>query len=146
MHGGVVNQFIGDAMLVTFNVPARVPRHGDRAVETAIGIHAVLAGTRFAQHRIEVRIGINTGPVVAGIVGARGRLHYTVLGDAVNVAARLEELNKERGTQTLISGTTVRILEGDFPLHRLGDVQVRGKEAPVTLYRLSTGERDPAAA
>ncbi len=135
-HGGIVNQFQGDAMLVTFNVPIEAPRHGDQAVRSAIDIQAVLAKRRFAGVRLRARIGINTGPVVAGNVGAGDRLHYTVHGDAVNVAARLEALNKTHGTDTLISGATVAILRDDFPLERLGDVQIRGKDASVTVYRL----------
>ena len=135
-HGGIVNQFQGDAMLVTFNVPVEDPRHGDQAVRAAIDIQAVLTEQRFAGVRLRTRIGINTGPVVAGNVGAGDRLHYTVHGDAVNVAARLEALNKAHGTDTLISGTTIAILRDDILLERLGDVQIRGKDAPVTIYRL----------
>ncbi len=135
-HGGIVNQFQGDAILVTFNVPVEDPRHGDQAVRSAIDIQAVLAERRFAGVRLRTRIGINTGPVVAGNVGAGDRLHYTVHGDTVNVAARLEALNKTHGTDTLISGATLAILRDDFLLERLGDVEIRGKNAPVTVYRL----------
>jgi adenylate cyclase len=135
-HGGIVNQFQGDAMLVTFNVPVEDARHGDKAVRAAIDIQAVLAERRFAGVRLRTRIGINTGPVVAGNVGAGDRLHYTVHGDAVNIAARLEALNKTHGTDTLISGTTIAILRDDLLLERLGDVHIRGKDAPVTVYRL----------
>ena len=135
-HGGIVNQFQGDAILVTFNVPVADPRHGDQAVRSAIDIQAVLAERRFAGVRLRSRIGINTGAIVAGNVGAGDRLHYTVHGDAVNVAARLEALNKAHGTDTLISGSTVAILRDGLPLERLGDVQIRGKNAPVTVYRL----------
>ena len=77
-HSGVVNQFLGDAMLVMFNVPIEDPRHGDQAVRSAIDIQAVLAKRRFAGLLLRTRIGINTGPVVAGNVGAGDRLHYTV--------------------------------------------------------------------
>ena len=136
-HGGIVNQFLGDAMLVTFNVPIEDPRHGDRAVHSAIDIQAVLAKRRFAGKLLRTRIGINTGRVVAGNVGAGGRLHYTVYGDAVNIAARLEELNKAHGTYTLISDATVEILQDEFQLEQLGDVQIRGKDAQVSIFCLA---------
>ena len=139
-HGGIVNQFLGDAMLVMFNVPVEDPRHGDKAVRSAIDIQSMLAERRFAGLSLRTRIGINTGPVVAGNVGAEDRLHYTVYGDAVNVASRLEALNKVHGTNTLISGSTVEMLREDFFLERLGDVQIRGKDAQVTLYRLPANE------
>ena len=135
-HGGIVNQFMGDAMLVTFNVPVGDPGHGDQAVGAARSIQEVLAERRFAGARLRTRIGINSGPVVAGVVGAENRLHYTVLGDTVNVAARLEQLNKAHGTDILISGATVEILRRQYPLHRLGEFGLRGKGAPVTIYRL----------
>jgi class 3 adenylate cyclase len=136
-HGGIVNQFQGDAMLVTFNVPVKDPRHGDQAVRSAVDIQALLAERRFAGVHLRTRIGINTGQVVAGNVGAGDRLHYTVHGDTVNVAARLEELNKIHGTDTLISGATVAILRDDVLLERLGDIQIRGKDIPVSVYRLA---------
>jgi len=134
-HAGIVNQFQGDAMLVTFNVPVEDPRHAERALRSAIDIQALLAERRFAGVRLRTRIGINTGLVVAGIVGAGDRLHYTVHGDAVNIAARLEALNKTFGTDTLISGATVATLRAHFPLEHLGDAQIRGKDTPVTVYR-----------
>ncbi len=90
--------------------------------------------------QLKTRIGINTGPVVAGNIIAGERLHYTVLGDTVNVAARLESLNKVHGTNTLISGSTVAALQGDFPVEKLGDEKIRGKATPVTVYRLCTDD------
>ncbi len=139
-YGGIVNQFQGDAILVTFNVPVEEPRHGDQAVRTARDIQAVLAERRFAGMHLRTRIGINTGPVVAGNVGAGDRLHYTVHGDAVNVAARLEALNKTYGTNTLISASTVAILQDSPPLERVGNVQIRGKAAPIGVFRLPAEE------
>jgi adenylate cyclase len=134
-NGGTVNQFLGDAMLVTFNVPVGDPRHGDNALRTAIGIHEILGERCFAGLPLRARIGINTGPVVAGNIEAGGRLHYTVIGDTVNVAARLEALNKAHGTDLLISGATVAILQDQYALEKLGDVPICGKKDTVTVYR-----------
>ena len=143
-YGGVVNQFQGDAILVTFNVPVATEQHADRAVMAGIEIQTVLRGRRFAGQQLRTRIGINTGRVVAGNVGAGDRLHYTVHGDAVNTAARLEALNKVYGTDTLVSGDTVSLLDGDYSLERLAESRIRGKDLPVCVYRLNTAHR-PAA-
>ena len=88
----------------------------------------------FADHRLRIRIGMDTGPVVAGAVGAAGRLSYTVYGNSVNLAARLEVLNKNYGTRLLISENTA-ILAGDvIPLHPVGDVQIRGQARSVKTF------------
>ena len=137
-HGGIVNQFQGDAMLVTFNVPLEDPRHADHAVQSAMEIQAVVSAHDFAGVQLATRIGINSGPVVAGNVGSGDRLHYTVHGDTVNVAARLEELNKHHGTDTLVSGATVNALTGDYPVQLLGDVSLRGKHDDVRVYNVAT--------
>ena len=135
-NGGVVNQFQGDAMLVTFNVPVEDSRHADRAVETAREIIEVVERQRFAGIALRTRIGINTGTVVAGNVGSGDRINYTVHGDAVNLAARLEQLNKEYGTSVLVSGNTVSLLDGNYPLEPIGVVSIRGKHKAVELFRL----------
>ena len=135
-YGGVVNQFQGDAMLVTFNVPVSDPEHADHAVCAAIAMQKVAAARRFAGIRLKTRIGIATGHVVAGNVGSGERINYTVHGDAVNVAARLEQLNKEHGTCVLISATTVELLRGDYAMGSIGTVPVRGKSAEVELFTL----------
>jgi class 3 adenylate cyclase len=134
-HGGVVNQFQGDAMLVTFNVPIEDPLHAEKAVKAASEIQEVLKGQTFAGVELRTRIGINTGDVIAGNVGAGDRINYTVYGDAVNVAARIEQLNKELGTLVLISESTVDLLRDKNVVESMGDVSIRGKNKTIRVFK-----------
>lgn len=134
--GGVVNQFQGDAMLVTFNVPVADPAHAEHAIEAAIAIQLALKGRLFEGVALNTRIGINTGQVIAGNVGSGDRLNYTVHGDAVNLAARLEQLNKEYGSRILVSEFTHDLVAGRFDMHAVGSVQVRGKSQPVRVFQV----------
>ena len=134
-YGGVVNQFQGDAMLVTFNVPIENPQHAENAVKAALEIQQVLKGRTFAGIELRTRIGINTGDVIAGNVGAGDRFNYTVYGDAVNLAARLEQLNKEHGTLVLISESTIDLLTDKHPFEALGEAHIRGKNRPVRIFK-----------
>jgi len=132
-HDGVVTQFQGDAILAVFNVPIARQDHAQAAVQAAVEIRETVAAGPIEGHELACRVGVNTGLVVAGNVGAEGRLHYTVNGDAVNLAARLETLNKDYGTRVMISQTTADRING-FELRRLGDVTVKGKREAVTVY------------
>ena len=137
-HGGAINQYQGDAILATFNLPTAQEDHAANAVRAAIEIQHILASRTFgAGLRLVSRIGINTGVVVGGLVGAQDRLGYTVHGDDVNLAARLEALNKEHGTRIIVSGRT-RELAGPerFAFEAIGTVTVRGRSQPVTVYRI----------
>ena len=134
-YRGVVTQFQGDAILATFNVPVPDRAHAANALRAAIEMQCAAKRRTFAGQRVANRVGINTGRVVAGAVGAKGRLSYTVHGDAVNLAARLEALNKELGTRILISEATAAQVEG-FDLRPMGEVRVRGQTAPVAVYAL----------
>ena len=138
-HRGVVTQFQGDAILATFNVPVPDPGHAANALRAAIEMRSAVLHRAFAGHRIGNRIGINTGPLVAGAVGAKGRLSYTVHGDAVNLAARIEALNKELGTSVLVSETTAAQVEG-FDLKPMGEVGVRGQTGRVAVYALGDAD------
>lgn len=135
-HNGIVTQFQGDAVLATFNVPVEDAGHARSAVEAARAILACVEGRDFAGERIRVRIGINTGFLVAGNVGGGGRQSYTVHGDAVNLAARLEALCKEHGTSLLLSASTAKALP-EAKLIAVGDIAVRGFAQPVTVFSLS---------
>jgi class 3 adenylate cyclase len=135
-HGGIVNQLQGDAMLVTFNVPIEDPRHADKALQTAIDIQRTVATTKFAGVTLGTRIGINSGNLFAGNVGTGERMNYTVHGDAVNLAARLERLNKDYDSQVLISADSVALLSGDYPIESMGKVTIRGRSTAVEIYRL----------
>ena len=120
-------------MLVTYNVPARDKNHADGALLTAVEIQETLAEHVFrSKYKMPTRIGINTGKVFAGIVGGKDRLNYTVHGDAVNVAARLEYLNKEYNSSILLSKAT-KLLLGEkirerIRLTPMGRINVRGKK------------------
>ena len=137
-HGGAINQYQGDGILATFNLPGALDDHAACAVRAAIEIQRVLASRTFgAGLRLTSRVGINTGVVVGGLVGAEDRLGYTVHGDDVNLAARLEALNKEHGTRIIVSERT-RELAGPerFAFEALGTVTVRGRSRPVTVYSI----------
>ena len=136
-HGGVVNQFQGDAMLVTFNVPVEDTRHADNAVKAALEIQRVMREATFAGVALRTRIGINTGEVIAGNVGAGDRINYTVHDDAANLAARLEQLNKDHGTLVLVSESSVSSVADDYPFESIGDTDIRGKNQRVQLYKLA---------
>ena len=132
-HNGVITQYQGDAVLAIFNIPQPDPEHAQQALESAVEILRAVAGQTFAGQRLRCRIGINTGSVIAGNVGATNRLSYTVHGDAVNVAARLEQLNKDFGTSVLLSETTAALL-GDAALQPMGNVALRGKRQPIAVF------------
>jgi len=136
-RGGVVNQFQGDALLVTFNVPVSNPNHAADAVQTALDIQKALETHTFKNDiQLVTRIGINTGQVVAGAVGATDRLNYTVHGDAVNTAARLESLNKEFGTRILASEDTMTAAGGRFEYSEKGSLPIRGKTEEVRVFEV----------
>jgi class 3 adenylate cyclase len=135
-HNGIVTQFQGDAVLATFNVPVVDAAHARNAFEAACAILACVAEREFAGERVQVRIGINTGSLVAGNVGGGGRQNYTVHGDTVNLAARLEALCKDHGTSLLLSATTAKALP-EVKLIAVGELAVRGFAEPVTVFSLS---------
>ncbi|MCX4029792.1 adenylate/guanylate cyclase domain-containing protein [Endozoicomonas sp. SM1973] len=131
--GGTINQFQGDAILATFNLPTADDDHARHAIEAALAIQQALAKE---QIELTTRIGINTGLVVGGLVGTKDRLTYTVHGDAVNLAARLEALNKQYNTLILLSERTRALAKGAFDFRLVGEVQVRGRTQPTSIYTL----------
>jgi len=135
-HGGVVNSFIGDGLFVSFNLPLPCDNHAAAAITAAIEIQRVLDEGPFAGHAaLRTRIGINTGTVIGVTIGTDNRLNYTLLGDAVNIASRVEQLNKEFRTRILATESTVRAA-GSIECERLGTVDVRGHEDDVVVYRV----------
>lgn len=141
-QGGVVTRFGGDSILAVFGSPLNpMVDHASRAVEAATGMRQALRG--FNQLReglhLENGIGIASGRVVAGNVGAKERIEYTVMGDAANLAARLQDLTKEMGHPILLSDETFQALDEDwgFSMNKISQVAIRGKQDPVTIYGLS---------
>jgi class 3 adenylate cyclase len=132
-HGGVITQFQGDAILAVFNLPLADRDHAAQALRAAMEIVRACDGASFAGVRARNRIGLSTGRVVAGAVGSSGRLSYTVHGNAVNLAARLEMLNKDYGTRILLSAKTAERCPG-FSLRKVADAQVRGYAEPIALF------------
>jgi class 3 adenylate cyclase len=135
-HGGVVTQFQGDAILATFNVPLADPDHAGKALAAACEMLDAVAGNRYDGEAINIRVGINTGAVVAGAIGARGRLNYTVHGDAVNRAARLEALNKEYGSRLMVSESTASRIQ-DSGLVKIGETVLRGQSESIELFSMA---------
>ena len=137
-RGGVVTQIQGDALLVCFNVPLDDPTHAANAVRAALEIESDINHRTFGEGiKLITRVGLNTGYVVAGPVGAAHRLIYTVHGAAVNLAARIEALNKEHGTHILVAESTRRLAGGGFTFTALGEAVVRGISEPVPVYTVA---------
>ncbi|WP_053005732.1 adenylate/guanylate cyclase domain-containing protein [Kiloniella spongiae] len=134
-NNGIVATFHGDAILAIFNVPLEDPKHAEHALNAAQAMLKRVEQDGFAGEKLSIRIGINTGSVVAGNVGGGGRQSYTVYGDAVNLAARLEALAKEKRQPLLVSGHThTKLTAPNLCLH--GETTVRGQTQPVEFYGL----------
>ncbi|MEM8840914.1 MAG: adenylate/guanylate cyclase domain-containing protein [Pseudomonadota bacterium] len=137
--GGTIDKFIGDAIMVTFGTPDTREDDAERAVRAALAMNAALkrlnAGRRgLGQSPIAHGIGIHTGPVIAGNIGTDERLEYTVIGDTVNVASRIQEACKPLGETLLISGAVRRRLGPGIQVRSLAEHQVRGRTSAVRLF------------
>jgi len=137
-NGGIVNKFLGDGFLALFGAPLDDPDAPRRAVTAAREMLAAIE-----QHNIHsdwplrIGIGLHLGHVVAGNVGSPRRKEYTVIGDTVNLASRIEGLNKEFGSQLLISDAVRQAIGHDVDAVPLGDVPIRGYEQPIRVWRLA---------
>lgn len=152
-HDGVLDKYIGDCIMAFWNAPMDQPDHARRACETALDLTERLRELqgdweRRGVPKLEMGIGINTGPMVVGNMGSRQRLAYTVLGDTVNVASRLEGLSKEYGVHVVI-GEATRTAAGDAFEHRFLDwAVVKGLSEPLRVHEMvgRTGQLTPAHA
>ncbi len=138
-ENGTVDKYEGDAIIAFWNAPLAVPDHAPRIVRAALRCQTRLAELRPAFYQrigkeMQMRIGINTGPAVVGNMGSRTRFDYTMLGDAVNLAARLEGVNKQFGTYTMISDATRKMMGDEFAVRELARVAVVGKKKPVVVF------------
>jgi adenylate cyclase len=151
-HGGTVDKFIGDAIMAFWGAPVPTADHAARACETALRSQRKLAELRSASEvprlaSIRARIGIATGDVLVGNVGSHDRFNYTVMGDTVNLASRLEGLNKLYGTQILISDLTYQAAREQIVARPVGMVQVKGKRQCVEVWEpLCLASEDDAIA
>jgi adenylate cyclase len=138
-HEGTLDKFIGDAVMAIFGAPSDVPDHAVRAVQCALTMRRHLqqrnAATNIEGEDVHIRIGINSGPVVAGDIGSARRVDYTVVGNTVNVAARLEALVAKSGS-IVIGESTRKALAGRFPTADLGRQTLKGILQPVQAYEV----------
>lgn len=138
-HGGHVDKFVGDGLLAVFGAPRPERDHADNAVRAALEMHRLARDQLGGE--IEVAIGVHSGPVLAGNVGGGGRLDFTVIGDAVNTAARIEAATRQTGDAILFSDQTrARLREVTLPAVERPAVRIRGKRAPLPLYAPVLGD------
>jgi adenylate cyclase len=140
-HQGTLDKFVGDMVMALFGAPLDDEDHAEHAVQTALAMVRALdvlnaEWEAFGQPRLDIGIGINSGEMVAGNIGSDTIMSYTVIGDAVNLGARLESLNKEYGTRIIISESTRALLKGQYDIRPLGSVTVKGKSQPVAIFQV----------
>ena len=138
-EGGTLDKYEGDAIIAFWNAPLAQADHAVRAVRASVRCQRKLAERReeFEARTgavLKMRIGLNTGAVVVGNMGSSNRFDYTVLGDAANLASRLEGANKALGTYLMISESTWKQTNGAFPGRELGNLRVVGRKTPVRVY------------
>ena len=139
-HGGSIDKFIGDAVMAFWNAPLADADHALHAVRAACAMQQAMPELNRALvadglPALSMRVGVHTGQVLVGNMGSRiGRLSYTALGDAVNLASRLEGANKAYGTDILLSGVTAFALAGAIPLRVVDLVRVKGKQVAIEVF------------
>ena len=137
-HGGRVQQFLGDGMLGVFGAPEPLPDHADRGVAAARAIVAEVEA-HFGE-RCQVSVGVNSGLVIVGTIGGGSRFDLGIIGDPVNVAARVEQATRRTGDSVLVTEATRCLLERDGLVPR-GAIELKGKPAPVPVYALGEAVR-----
>jgi adenylate cyclase len=140
-HKGTVDKFVGDMVMALFSAPVDDPDHAENAVLAAIEMVKVLgelnqAWTARGMTQLDIGIGINSGDMIAGNIGSSSIMSYTVIGDNVNLGARLESLNKDYKTRIIISEATRARLTGQHDIAPLGDVVVKGKSKAVAIFEI----------
>lgn len=138
---GMLDKYIGDAMMALFNTPLDLPNHGDMVVKTALELIRTLhqVNERFTAEglpNVDVGVGVNTGPAVCGNMGSTVRFEYTAIGDSVNLASRLEGLCKAYKTRIVISEYTKAACTEPFLMRQLDSVKVKGKVKPVAIFEV----------
>jgi adenylate cyclase len=134
-HGGHANKFVGDGLLAVFGAPDTLADHADRCVAAALAIAREVEATH--DGRVSIGIGVNSGDVVAGTVGGGGRVEFTVIGDVVNTAARVEEATRQTGDVILVTAATRALLREDHGgLEPRPPIPLKGKREPVELFAL----------
>ncbi len=141
-HDGVVNKFLGDGMLAVWGAPDPTDRHAELAVRAALDIRKQMV--EFNEERtsrglspIKMGMGIHTGPVAAGMMGGARQHEYTVIGDSVNLASRIESLTKGHGLDLLVSDSTWQIVKERFNGTRVAEEHVKGRAQPVVVYTVA---------
>ena len=145
-EGGTIDKFIGDAVMAFWGAPEDQPDHAARACRAALAIRAAVSADNEVRAReggetVRIRIGLHTGEVIVGNIGAPGRINYTIVGDTVNTANRLEQLGKELGddgadVMILLSAATVRFAGTAVEAQSLGEYKVRGRQEDVGVFTL----------
>ncbi|MFC1743934.1 GAF domain-containing protein [Candidatus Riflebacteria bacterium] len=140
-QGGMLDKFIGDAIMAAFGIPFPHDDDEDRGVRAAISMLSDLMtwnSERISQGKkfVNMGIGLNTGAIVSGNIGSPKRMDYTMIGDAVNLASRLESACKQYSTRILISEFTFKKLKGTYRTREVDQVVVKGKSEPVTIYEV----------
>lgn len=146
-NGGTLDKFLGDGLMALFGVPYAIDKPEESAVRTALEmLEALQVMNRELEAkgvlRLDIGVGINSGPVVAGNIGSSQRHEYTVIGDTVNLAARLEALNKETRTQILVSASVYEAIRNTFRTRQLGPLRIRGKPEPLEVYAVMPPDAD----
>ena len=140
-HKGTLDKFVGDMVMALFGAPLDDPDHAEHAVDAALEMIDELERlnarwTAEGRPALDIGIGINTGPMIAGNIGSEAIMSYTVIGDAVNLGSRLESLNKQYSTRIIISEATRDRLPARYVFRPLGDVVVKGKTKPVAIFEV----------
>jgi len=148
-EGGTLDKYEGDAIIAFWNAPLAQPDHAVRACRAALRCQRRLAELRDTYQQrtgaaLRMRVGLNTGEVVVGNMGSHKRFNYTILGDAANLASRLEGANKAFGTETMVSESTWRLASSEFRGRKLADLRVVGRKTAVAVYELTGFATDAA--
>jgi adenylate cyclase len=149
-HKGTLDKFVGDMVMALFGAPLDDADHAEHAVDAALDMLEELQRLNerwMAEGRpaLDIGIGVHTGPMIAGNIGSEAIMSYTVIGDSVNLGARLESLNKNYGTRIIISDATRAALPDRYVFRPLGDVVVKGKTQPVAIFEV-VGRADALSA